>query len=187
MHQDGTFDESGMNSFNHYSFGAVGAWMIEELAGIEAKEAGYKVISLHPQPAYGLTEVSAERETPYGRIKCEWTCKSGKITVTVTVPEGTTAELQLPEKDGILTLAPGSYEYAYATATCTEPQRYTMDSTIAELAENPMFVESVDKIMPGTGKNLTMEFLQQKTLGELAAMMPEGAGAAFEQILKLLN
>ena len=31
---DGSFDESGMNSFNHYAFGAVGDWLLEQLVGI---------------------------------------------------------------------------------------------------------------------------------------------------------
>lgn len=187
MHSDGTFDESGMNSFNHYSFGAVGSWMIEELAGIEAKEAGYKVISFHPHLTYGLTEVSAERKTPYGSAKCAWTCKDGMITVSVTVPEGTSAELILPEKEGVIRLEAGSYEYSYETETSTEPSRYTMDSTIGELAANPLFIEAVDQMMPGAGKNLTMDFLQNKTLGEMAGMMPGGASKAFEMILKKMN
>jgi len=187
MHVDGSFDESGMNSFNHYSFGAVGSWMLEELAGIEAKEAGYKVIFFHPQLSYGLTEVSARRETPFGIAACAWSCKNGTITVSVTVPEGATAELRLPEKDGVLTLAPGSYEYSYATDTRTEPLKYTMDSTIAELKESPLFLAGIERIMPGAGKNLTMDFLQKKTLRELTAMMPAGASAAFESILKQMN
>ena len=187
MHADGTFDESGMNSFNHYSFGAVGSWMIEELAGIEAKEAGYKVIALHPRLTYGLTEVSSSRETPCGTVKCAWKCKDGMITVDVTVPEGATAELELPEKDGILTLTAGSYHYEYATDTRTEPLRYTMDTTIGELAGNPVFIESVEAMMPGASKNLTMEFLRDKTLGEMTGMMPKGADMAFAAILNKLN
>ena len=187
MHDDGSFDESGMNSFNHYSFGAIGAWMLENLAGIEAKEAGYRVISFRPSPVYGLTEVSASRTTPYGEAKCAWTCRNGQITVSVTVPEGTTAELQLPEKDGLLELTPGTYDYAYATDTVTAPQRYTMESTIAELAENPVFVSGVDAVMPGTSKNLSMEFLRTKTLSELITMMPGGAEAAFRKLLVEMN
>lgn len=35
---DGGFDESGMNSFNHYAFGAVGDWLLEQLVGIRPAE-----------------------------------------------------------------------------------------------------------------------------------------------------
>jgi len=187
MHPDGSFDESGMNSFNHYSFGAVGSWMLEELAGIEAKEAGYRVIAFHPQLAYGFTEVSASRETPFGTVKCAWSCKNGTVTVSVTVPEGSTAELKLPEKEGVLQLGPGDYTYTYPTETRTEPVRYSMDSTIAELTASPLFFQGVETIMPGAGKNLGMDFLQKKTLSELMTMMPAGADRAFAAILDQMN
>ena len=186
-HADGSFDESGMNSFNHYSFGAVGAWMIEELAGIEAKEAGYKVIAFHPHLTYGLTEVSASRETPYGTASCFWSCKGGKLRVAVTVPKNTTAELALPERDGVITLDSGEYVYEYATGTRLEPLKYTMDSTVAQLTENPAFVAGVERMMPGTGASLHMEFLQKKTLRELAAMIPERNAKAFQGILDEMN
>lgn len=186
-HADGSFDESGMNSFNHYAFGAVGAWMLEELAGIEAKEAGYRVISFHPRLTYGITQVSASRETPYGTASCAWSCKDGKIKISVTVPENATALLTLPEKEGVIRLEGGEYSYEYETETRLEPLRYTMDSTIAQLAENPAFLEGVERIMPGTGKSLGMAFLQRKTLGELAAMMPGDAVKTFQPILDEMN
>ncbi len=186
-HADGSFDESGMNSFNHYAFGAVGAWMLEELAGIEAKEAGYRVISFHPRLTYGITEVSASRETPFGTAACAWSCRSGKIRVSVTIPDQSTAELILPEKEGVIRLESGTYSYEYETETRLEPLRYTMDSTIAELTQVPAFLDGVERLMPGTGARFGMEFLQRKTLGELVVMMPTGNETKFQTILDELN
>lgn len=186
-HADGSFDESGMNSFNHYAFGAVGAWMLEELAGIEAKEAGYRVISFRPRLTYGLTEVSASRETPFGTAACAWSCKDGKIRVSVTVPANSTAELILPERDDTILLESGEYTYEYETETRLEPLKYTMDSTIAELVQNPTFIDGVERLLPGTSANLSMEFLQRKTLGELAVMMPADTEKAFQAILNEMN
>jgi len=31
---DGSFEDKGMNSFNHYAYGAVGSWMYQTLGGI---------------------------------------------------------------------------------------------------------------------------------------------------------
>src|SRR4030095_7450439 len=41
---DGTFQTAGMNSFNHYAYGAIGEWMYRMMAGLEIDEAkpGYK-------------------------------------------------------------------------------------------------------------------------------------------------
>lgn len=39
---DGTFDESGMNSLNHYAYGSVGDWMYRKVAGLSQLEPGYK-------------------------------------------------------------------------------------------------------------------------------------------------
>lgn len=186
-HADGSFDGSGMNSFNHYAFGAVGAWMLEELAGIEAKEAGYRVISFHPRLTYGLTEVSARRETPFGTAACAWSCRDGRIRVSVTVPVNSTAELILPEREDVIRLEGGEYSYEYETAARLEPRRYTMDSTIAELVQAPAFLERVEHLMPGASAGLGMEFLQHKTLGELVVMLPAGSEKAFHAILDELN
>ena len=39
---DSTFQDPGMNSFNHYAYGAIGDWMYRVSAGIETKGPGYK-------------------------------------------------------------------------------------------------------------------------------------------------
>lgn len=184
---DGTFDESGMNSFNHYSFGAIGGWMLEYLAGIRHAKPGYKEITLHPQFIQGITQVSASRKTPYGTVSCAWSCKKGRITVDVTAPVNTTARLTLPEREEEIALGSGSWHYEYATGTRLEAARYSMESTIGELADDPIFTEELEKLMPGASQGLHMEFLQRKTLGEMAAMMPAGAAKAFDTILSKLN
>ena len=37
---DEGFQDAGMNSFNHYAYGAVGAWMYRTVAGIESIRSG---------------------------------------------------------------------------------------------------------------------------------------------------
>ena len=51
------FQDPGMNSFNHYAYGAIGAWLYGTVAGIEVDPAqpGYKHTILRPQPGGGLT------------------------------------------------------------------------------------------------------------------------------------
>lgn len=187
MHDDGTFDTSGMNSFNHYAFGAIGEWMLESLAGIQAARPGYRESVLRPRFIQGLTEVHGERKTPYGTVKCGWRCKGGEITVEVSIPANTMATLYLPEREESVTLGSGSYRYCYPTDTCLEPRRYSLDTTLGELVKNPLAIQLLEQAMPGAGQMLKMEFLQRKTLQELVFMSPPGAKELYEGILAQLN
>ena len=67
---DGTFQDPGMNSFNHYAYGAIGEWMYRIVTGIELDEAhpGYKHVLIQPQPGGGLTFANASVESIYGRV-----------------------------------------------------------------------------------------------------------------------
>lgn len=116
---DGSFDESGMNSLNHYAYGSIGDWMYEKLAGIQLVEPGYKVINIEPQFMKGLTEVDATFESVYGTIRSAWSCKDGKITVDITIPPNTVAYIKLPEKDEVLKVGSGIYHYEYETLSGT--------------------------------------------------------------------
>ncbi len=48
INPDGTFNDVGMNSFNHYAYGAVGEWMYRTLAGVSAAEPGYRKVLIAP-------------------------------------------------------------------------------------------------------------------------------------------
>jgi alpha-L-rhamnosidase len=47
---DGSFQSAGMNSFNHYAYGAIGQWLYESVAGIVPLGPGYKSIQIKPLP-----------------------------------------------------------------------------------------------------------------------------------------
>ena len=95
---DGTFQDVGMNSFNHYAYGAIGDWMYRVMAGIDTDEAapGYKHILIQPRPGGGFTEVKASHETPYGKVASAWTRKDGTFDLRVEVPANTHATVRLP-------------------------------------------------------------------------------------------
>ena len=63
-----------MNSFNHYSYGAVAAWMYSVMGGINPDEAapGYKHILLKPVVDPRIDYVKTSLETKYGIIKSSW-------------------------------------------------------------------------------------------------------------------
>jgi alpha-L-rhamnosidase len=90
-----------MNSFNHYSLGSVGDWLFGRVAGIDqsADSVAYQHLLLRPLPGGRLTWARAHQETARGRVACGWTVADGVLTVTVTVPPGTTASLEIPTPD----------------------------------------------------------------------------------------
>jgi alpha-L-rhamnosidase len=93
---DSTFQDPGMNSFNHYAYGAIGDWMYRVSAGIEAKKPGYKEIIFQPHLTKKLNYSKATFESAYGTISSAWERKEGKIIVSVTIPANTKSTIVLP-------------------------------------------------------------------------------------------
>jgi alpha-L-rhamnosidase len=99
---DKGFQDPKMNSFNHYAYGAVGAWMYAVIGGIDLDpdQPGYRHIVMHPQPGGGLTRATVELNSMYGTIRSAWTRENGHFDWSVTVPANTTATIYVPAKDG---------------------------------------------------------------------------------------
>ena len=99
---DNGFQSPEMNSFNHYAYGAIGAWLYNTVAGLEIDPAqpGYRHFMVRPQPGDDLTWAAAALQTPYGEIKSRWQIKDGAFSLTVTVPPNTTATVELPPNIG---------------------------------------------------------------------------------------
>jgi len=97
-HDKGPSDPA-MNSYNHYAFGAVGAWMYSTIAGIDLDERapGYKHIIIHPRPGAGLASSSASFECVYGLIKSEWNIENDQFRLEVRIPPNTTGTVNLPD------------------------------------------------------------------------------------------
>ncbi|MGE5426356.1 MAG: family 78 glycoside hydrolase catalytic domain, partial [Methylococcaceae bacterium] len=95
---DGTFQDVGMNSFNHYAYGAIGEWLYHYVAGLEIdpEAPGYKHILLAPHPGGGLTNADASFNSLYGKIRSAWKIEVNKLIYEVTVPANTTATITLP-------------------------------------------------------------------------------------------
>ncbi len=114
------FGDVGMNSFNHYAYGAIVEWMYRFMAGIEAIEPGFKKFELHPRidmrtadelPSgqQNIKWVKAEFNSAAGLIKSEWSTENG-LTYKCTVPEGAEALLTLPAVSETVTVNGKAYE-----------------------------------------------------------------------------
>jgi len=98
---DSTFQTPGMNSFNHYAYGAIGDWMYRVIAGIDTytDEPGYKHSIIKPHPGGGLTEASATLETYYGTIAGSWKISGKEFIMDIVIPANTTSTVYIPAKN----------------------------------------------------------------------------------------
>lgn len=101
--KDGFGKNNRMNSFNHYSFGAVAAWMYNHSLGIQRDEQTpafqHFILAPEPDPTGTLTFANGYYDSMYGRIESSWKKGNNKTTFNFTVPANTTATLYLPVKE----------------------------------------------------------------------------------------
>lgn len=97
MRKDGSIPDNGMNSFNHYSFGAIGDWLYRSAVGIRETSPGYKTILIRPHTGGGFEWMEASTITPYGKVSAKWTAFNDDLTsLDVEIPVNTNAEVILP-------------------------------------------------------------------------------------------
>jgi alpha-L-rhamnosidase len=141
---DGSFQDVGMNSFNHYAYGAIGEWLYSYVAGIDIDPAnpGYKHILLYPHPGGDLTNASAELMSLFGPIKSSWKVEDGKFTYNVTIPANAKATVTLP----FATPEKVSVNNALITANKTAVYSQDKENTIVQLGSgNYVFTYTFDK------------------------------------------
>ena len=92
------FGDASMNSFNHYAYGAIGAWIYKTVAGIwyDENAAGYKNIVFNPKLGGGFTFAGASHETPYGRAASTWKLSDGIMEWEVVIPPNATGKIVFP-------------------------------------------------------------------------------------------
>ena len=95
---------ASMNSFAHYSFGAVCEWMINDLAGIQSDGPGYDKIIIEPHPPTPgsnpdrppINWVKAHYDSIHGRITSNWRRRENRFELETEIPANTTATIYLP-------------------------------------------------------------------------------------------
>lgn len=124
---DGSISGTGMNSLNHYAYGAVAEWMYQTMCGIAPDEtaAGFKRAVIAPKPDERLSFVKGEYRSASGVYRAAWRREENRVVFEVEVPfdcqavfyvpEGmrlTEINGAAPESGGPLTLCKGSYVIA---------------------------------------------------------------------------
>lgn len=109
--EHGFSGNNSMNSFNHYSFGAIGSWMLNHSLGIERDEnhPGFKhfILQPEPDPTGGIIWAKGGYDSAYGRIESEWRVFDDRCDYRFKVPANTTATLFL-QATGINSIRTGN-------------------------------------------------------------------------------
>jgi alpha-L-rhamnosidase len=124
---NGDTGDPAMNSYNHYAFGSVVAWVYQTVAGIDTSSSGpgFHEITIQPRPSSAMTSARGEYQSVYGKIVSEWNgSPSGPFQLNVTIPANATAKIILPEipnaqitrdgkpvKESVLEVGSGSYRF----------------------------------------------------------------------------
>jgi alpha-L-rhamnosidase len=114
------FQDPGMNSFAHYSFGAVGEWMFKTIGGIDTDGPAYKRIVIRPRPDGRLAWAKTSYDSIRGEIATSWKIRKAsdrggwdlsrhpllgrgkgitQLSLDVTIPANTTAIVYIPTAD----------------------------------------------------------------------------------------
>jgi alpha-L-rhamnosidase len=95
---DSSFQTPGMNSFNHYAYGAIGDFMYRDVAGLDTYEegTGYKKIRIRPHIGGNLEFAGAVLETGYGKLSVNWKTNGKNLLMDVEIPPNTTAAIFIP-------------------------------------------------------------------------------------------
>lgn len=92
------FGDVGMNSFNHYAYGAIEEWIMSHNLGIQRDEnrPGYKHILMQPKIDDTFSFVKGGFRSVYGDIASAWEIKPSGTEIEFTIPANTTATFTLP-------------------------------------------------------------------------------------------
>lgn len=96
---DKGFEDPEMNSFNHYSLGSCGEFLMGYIGGIRPLSPGYKTILIEPVIGSGLTWAKTRYDSMHGQIATSWRVNAGKLTLEVTVPANCSATVCIPATD----------------------------------------------------------------------------------------
>jgi hypothetical protein len=100
-------------SQNHFMLGHVEEWFYRSLAGInpDPGAVGFQHILIKPQVVGDLTWVQSAYNSVRGRITSNWKIKDGQIHLSITIPDGCKATVELPTKEP-QTVGSGAFHFS---------------------------------------------------------------------------
>lgn len=139
LNSDGSISSTGMNSLNHYAYGAIVEWMYRDMCGLNPSSnsdgvVGFRHANIAPKPDKSLQWAKARYRSAAGLYESGWHIDEfGHLTIEITIPFNASASIVLPDSHASkilingrslydvlqvdntteLTLAAGSYKFEY--------------------------------------------------------------------------
>ncbi len=183
---NGDFDQSGMNSLNHYTFGSIGNWMYQKIGGIEPLEAGYKKFMIKPTPTRTLTDVEVKYDSMYGMISSKIAIDGNQFNLEIEVPCNTSAVVILPESNEEIEVGSGKHIFSCTISRNLAETKYSMNTVFETIYMDKAARAIMEEIIPGMKENIAFDYMKDKTLQELANLTPQMNGF-FERALDEVN
>ncbi|NBC64549.1 MAG: hypothetical protein GVY07_02645, partial [Bacteroidetes bacterium] len=199
---DGTFQNPGMNSFNHYAYGAIGEWLYKSVAGIDQKAPGYKKIKIHPVIGGKLEHARGVLNSSYGKIESSWNLDRETFSISVKIPVNTTATVFLPEameeqvtengenlkdgskgvintsqrEDGVeVEVGSGHYLFSYPAGELASglAAEMNLSTPVADLLENDQTRSVLENYIPAMIESVAWNQFGNASLTDLAETYPD--------------
>ena len=194
--EDGTVSGTGMNSFNHYSYGSVVEFLYSYIAGIRADEPGYRSATIAPMPDMRFRYFNCTYDSASGKYVSNWEiAENGIIMLHVEIPFNCKARVVLPRyskqqftgytyedgrreniggrvtENGKIMLCSGSYEFSYMPDKDYR-QRYDTHTRLVEVAEDEEVLAILKKELPAAYEIILKKDKENEnlTFGELGTM-----------------
>lgn len=101
----------GGSSQNHFMLGQIQEWFYHDLAGIGSGGNGFKRIIIAPQPVGDVAWVKCSYDSIRGKIVSDWKRDGNKLTLNVSIPANTTAEIFVPANSAEAVKAPAAARF----------------------------------------------------------------------------
>ncbi|MNI35961.1 Bacterial alpha-L-rhamnosidase [compost metagenome] len=144
MLPDGTMNPAGMNSLNHYSYGAVMEFVYEHAAGIRPDGNGFRRVILAPNPHAQLSYISGSYQSTAGKIVSNWSIREdGTLRCYFEVPFNVEATIVLPySTEAPFKVTSGIYEYTYQPVKDLRTM-YNLDTRLSVIKKNAQAFEQL--------------------------------------------
>jgi len=96
-----TWSHTGpQQSLDHAFLGTINDWLYHDVAGISPTAPGFAKVLIRPAPPAGLDHAQASVDTVRGLVASSWRRIGNDLELTVEIPGNTTAEVDVPVRDG---------------------------------------------------------------------------------------
>ena len=150
LNEDGSISGTGMNSLNHYAYGSVCEAVYSRVMGLRNAAPGWTRALIAPKPDGRLREAEIAYDSPAGLWETSWSiADSGEMTLRLTVPEGASAHVVLPDHpDGLeADVSSGSHVWTW-TPVKDYLHPFSSESLVMDLLDHPEAAKVVREYLP---------------------------------------